>query len=50
MSPEIMSEVFKATNTSCYNLRHTFQFSTDSIHSVYSGTESAWYLRPKIWE
>ena len=25
-------------------------FSTDPIHSVYNGTESASYLGPKTWE
>ena len=33
-----------------YNLRHTSHFSTDSMHSVYNGTESTSYLGPKIWE
>ena len=50
MSFEIMNGVFKLRNTSHYNLRHTSHFSTDPIHSVYNGTESASYLGPKIWE
>ena len=50
VSPKIMSEVFKLRDTPCYNLRHTSQFSTDLIQSVYNGTESASYLGPKIWE
>ena len=50
MSPDIMNEVFKITNTPHYNLRHTLHFSTDPIHSVCNGTESESYLRPKIWE
>ena len=50
MSSKIMSEVFKLRGTPCYNLRYTLQFSTDRIHSVYNGTESASYLEPKIWE
>ena len=50
MSPEIMNEVFKSRNTPHYNLRHTSLFSTDPIHSVFNGTESASYLGPKIWE
>ena len=52
MSPDIMNEVFKLRNTSHYNLWHTSHFSTDTIHSVYNGTESASYLDlgPKIWE
>ena len=35
MSPKIISEVFKLRDTPCYNLRHTSQFSTKLIHSVY---------------
>ena len=50
ISPNIMNEVFILRNTPYYNLRHTSHFSTDPIHSVYNGTESASYLRPKIWE
>ena len=50
MSPKIMSEVFKLRDTTCYNLRHTLQFSTGQIYSVYNGTESASYLGSKIWE
>ena len=50
MSPDTMNEVFKLRNTPHFNLRHTSHFSTDPIHSVYNGTESASYLGPKIWE
>ena len=50
MSPDIMNEVFKLRNTPHYNLRHTSHFSADPIHSVYNGTELAFYLEPKIWE
>ena len=50
MSPEIMNEVFKLRNTPHYNLRHTAFFSTELIHSVFNGAESASYLGPKIWE
>ena len=50
MSPDIMNEVFKITNTPHYNLRHKLHFSIDLIHSVCNGTESAFYLGPKIWE
>ena len=45
-----MSNVFKLRNTPCYNLRDTSQFSTDPIHSVHNGTESASYLGPKFRE
>ena len=50
MSPDIMNAVFKLRNTPHYILRHTSHFSTDQIHSVYNGTESALYLGLKIWE
>ena len=50
MYPEIVSEVFKLRNTTRYNLRQTWQVSTDPIHSVYKGTESASYLEQNIWE
>ena len=50
VSPKIISDVLKLRDSLWYNLRHTSQFSTDPIHSVYSGTESALYLGPKIWE
>ena len=50
MSPDIMNEVFKLRNIPHYNLRLTSHCSTDPIHSVYNGTESASYLTPKIWE
>ena len=46
----MLSEVFKLRDTPCYNLRHTSQFSTDLIHCVYNGTESASHLGPKIWQ
>ena len=50
MSPKKIGEVLKLRYTPCYNLRHSSQFSTDPIHSVYRGTESVSYLGPKIWE
>ena len=50
MSPDIMNEVFKLRNNPHYNLRHASHFTTDPIHSVYYGTESGSYLRPKMWE
>ena len=36
MSPTIKKEVLKLRDTPCYNLRHTLQFSTDLIHSIYN--------------
>ena len=50
MSPIIMSEVFKLRDTPCISLWHTSQFSTDPVHCVYNGIESASHLGPKICE
>ena len=50
ISTEIMNEVFKKRSNSHYKLRHTSKFFVNPIHSVYDGTESASYLRPKIWK
>ena len=50
MSPEIMNEIFQLRKKSHYNLRYTYEFIIPPIHSVYHGSESASYLRPKIWE
>ena len=44
MSSEIMSEVFKLRDTLCYNLRDTWKYSTNPIHSVYHGNEPASHL------
>ena len=43
-----MNKVFKLRDTPYHNLRHTLQFSTDPVHSLYNGTESASYLGPEI--
>ena len=50
ISPEIMKDVFKLREETYYNLRHTTEFVTNQINSVYHGSESASYLGPKIWE
>ena len=50
MSPDTMNGVFKLRNTPHYNLERASHFSTDPIHSVYNGTESASSLGPKICE
>ena len=48
IAPKTTSEVCKPRDTLYYNLGYTTQFSTDPIHSVYNGTESASYFGPKI--
>ena len=50
MPPVIMNEIFQLKEESHYNLRYTSNFAIQSIHSVYHGSESVSYLRPKIWE
>ena len=45
-----MKDVFKLREETYYNLRHTTEFVTNQINSVYHGSESASYLGPKIWE
>ena len=49
-SPVIMNEIIQLKEESHYNLRYTSKFVIPPIHSVYHGSESASYLRPKIWK
>lgn len=39
MSTEIRSQVSNIKDTFYYNLRHILQFFTDSVPSVFNGTE-----------
>ena len=48
--PEIMNDVFGIRSNTHYHLRYTPTFLTKPIHSVFNGSESASYLRPKICE
>ena len=50
MSPVIMNEIFQLREESYYNLRYKSNFVIPLIHSVYHGSESAPYMRPKNWE
>ena len=50
ISPKIMNDIFKLRENTHHNLRHTSQFLVDPIYSVFNGSESALYLRAKIWE
>ena len=50
ISPKIMNDIFKLRENTHHNLRHTSQFLVDPIYSVFNGSESALYLRTKIWE
>ena len=50
MSPDIVSGIFQLTENTHYHPRHTSQFMTHQMHSVYKGSESGSYLGSKIWE
>ena len=45
-----MDGIFKLRGNAHYLLRYTSQFFADPIHSVFNDSESASYLRTKIWE
>ena len=49
-SPPHINEIFEVRNEHPYNLRQNSQFSRPSVKSVYHGTESLYYLGPKIWD
>ena len=48
MSPDKISEIFQLRQNTFYHPRHTSQFMTHQMHSVYKGSESGSYLGPKI--
>ena len=48
-SPEILRETF-VSKTSSYNLRRNDTFEKLKVDSGYHGTESLWFLGPKIWD
>ena len=50
LSPPLMSNILKLKAENPYNLRHVSVFSRPMVKSVYHGTESISYLRPKIWD
>lgn len=39
MSPEIKNEELKQRNNLHFNLRHSLQFTVNTVHTVYDGTE-----------
>ena len=45
-----MNNPFKLRAENPYNLRQVSEFSRSVVKSVYHGTESISYLRPKIWD
>ena len=49
LSPDILREIF-GPKISLYNLRRNNTFERRQVHSVYHGTESLSFLRPKLWD
>ena len=49
LSLEIVNELFQFREQIPYELRQRPQFQVFLVHSVFSGTESLKFLRPKIW-
>ena len=49
LAPTIFSEVFSKRSVQ-YNLRHASEFSAPNVKSTFHGTESLFYLGPKIWD
>ena len=49
LSPELFTEIFARETESQYNLRRCNDFRIPSIRTVYHGSESISFLRPKIW-
>ena len=50
MSPEIICDIFTQRINNHYNLRYINHFETPFVRTVYNGTGSVSYLKPKIWE
>ena len=50
LEPPQVYEIFKLKEQPQYNLRYNSLFSRHLVKSVYKGTESLLFLRPKIWE
>ena len=50
LSPVLMNDIFKLRGEQTYNLRKLSQFYRPKVNSVYSGTESAPFLGPIIWD
>ena len=48
-SPETVNDIFAQT-TQHYNFRQNRVFRIHSVKSVYHGSESIFYLGPKIWK
>ena len=49
LAPELMNDIFKKRNVT-YNFRKKSTFETRNIKSVYYGSETKFFIGPKIWE
>ena len=45
-----MNEIIEVRNEHPYNLRQNSEFFRPLVKSVYHGTESLFYLGPKVWD
>ena len=45
-----VNDIFKRKDNSRYNVRQISEFSRPLVKSVYHGSESLSFLRPKIWD
>ena len=50
LSPPLINNIFKLKTENPCNLRQISEFSRPMVKSVYHGTESISYLRPKTWD
>ena len=48
-APDIMKEIFEIDNQN-YNFHHDFLIKQCIIQSVYYGTETVYFIDPKIWD
>ena len=49
LCPDITGDIFMERTNNQYNLRNRNDFVIPRVNTVYNGTESITYLRPKIW-
>ena len=49
LSPQIMNEVFHVKSPVPYNLRDKNELYSRNPKTVACGTESVWFMAPKIW-
>ena len=49
LSTSIIADLFEQRNEPHYNIRNWSQFSLPAIRTVYCGSESIYFLGPKIW-